>query len=81
MKAPGIMLLKLKYDKSLSIFVFKFNLSRYNQIRRGHLDRARRIAGPFIFPHRVRLRRPIHGKAVQVEPMKPMLKAPGTKRL
>ena len=29
MKAPGIKLLKLKYDKPLSDFAFKFNLRRY----------------------------------------------------
>jgi len=30
LKVPGITLLKLKYDKSLSKFGFKFNLRRYN---------------------------------------------------
>ena len=29
LKAPGIKLLKLKYDKPLSNFAFKFNLRRY----------------------------------------------------
>ena len=29
LKAPGIKLLKLKYDKLLSNFAFKFNLRRY----------------------------------------------------
>jgi len=29
LKAPGIQLLKLKCDKPLSNFAFKFNLSRY----------------------------------------------------
>ena len=31
LKAPGINLLKLKYDKPLSKFDFKFNLRRYSQ--------------------------------------------------
>jgi len=29
LKAPGTMLLKLRYDVPLSNFVFKFNLRRY----------------------------------------------------
>ena len=31
LKAPGIKLFKLKYDKPLSNFAFKFKLRRYNQ--------------------------------------------------
>jgi len=31
LKAPGIKLLKLKYDKPLSNFAFKFNLRRYSE--------------------------------------------------
>jgi hypothetical protein len=34
LKAPGIKLLKLKYDKPLSNFAFKFNLRRYNMAAR-----------------------------------------------
>ena len=32
LKAPGIKLFKLKYDKPLSDFAFKFNLRRYNEV-------------------------------------------------
>jgi len=32
LKAPGIELFKLKYDKPLSIFAFNFDLRRYNKI-------------------------------------------------
>jgi len=60
LKAPGIKLLKVKYDKPLSIFAFKFNL------RRSTLAAARAAA---------------LGMAVQVDPIKPTLKASGTKRL
>jgi len=35
LKAPGIKLLKLKYDKPLSDFAFKFNLRRYIMARAG----------------------------------------------
>ena len=34
LKAPGIKLLKLKYGKPLSKFAFKFNLRRYNMVRK-----------------------------------------------
>jgi len=36
MQAPGIKLLKLKYDKPLSNFAFKFNLRRYIMERSMH---------------------------------------------
>jgi hypothetical protein len=32
LKAPGIKRLKLKYDKLLSSFAFKFNLHRFNMV-------------------------------------------------
>ena len=41
LKAPGIKLLKLKYDKPLTIFAFKFNLRRYNKV--GPARRARHV--------------------------------------
>jgi hypothetical protein len=34
LKAPGIKRLKLKYDKPLSNFAFKFNLRRYTMVGR-----------------------------------------------
>jgi len=41
LKAPGIKLLKLKYDKPLSNFTFKFNLRRYSKVEgAGVLRRA-----------------------------------------
>ena len=57
--------LELKYDKPVSNFAFNFNLRRYT------VDDARGARG-------VDAQRP--GAAVLVDPMKPMLKAPGTDR-
>jgi hypothetical protein len=52
LKAPGIKLLKLKFDKSLSNFACKFNLRRYIKGRRnvrcmqvGLPDLARHVLG------------------------------------
>ena len=42
MKAPGIKLLKLKYDKPLSNFAFKFNLRHYNSEHNIHKQRQLR---------------------------------------
>jgi hypothetical protein len=67
--APGPERLKLKRDKLLSTFVFKFNLCRFTK---GPLQRAGHGDGGHAEPR---------GRAVQVDPMKPKLKPPGTKRL
>jgi hypothetical protein len=44
LKPPGIKLLKLKYDRSLSNFAFKFNLRRYTEVssvkKRAHVGLA-----------------------------------------
>ena len=44
LKAPGIKLLNLNYDRPLSNFAFKFNLRRYSWVR------ARRWAGGHAWP-------------------------------
>ena len=44
LKAPGMKLLKLKYDKPLSKFAFKFKLRRYTEMLRGASDYT---AGPY----------------------------------
>jgi hypothetical protein len=67
LKAPGTNCLKLKHAVLLSGFAFKFNLRRYNKV-----VMARAGDGACVAPH---------GRAVQVDPIKPTLKALGTKRL
>ena len=63
LKPPESKRLKLEHEKVLSNFAFNFNLRRYTQpVRAGQILHAR--GG-------VR-----EGRAVQVEPMKPMFKAP-----
>jgi hypothetical protein len=56
--------LKLQYDEPLSNFADNFRLRRYNPLS----DRVQAETCIAL------------GRALQVEPMKPMLKAPGTKR-
>jgi len=68
LKASGNERLKLKYDKLLSSCAFNFDLHRY---RKGEAPEPR--AG-------VRSGR-VPGEAVQVDPIKPTLKAPGNKRM
>ena len=68
LKAPGTKRSKLKYDNLLSIllqFCFQFQFAPLHGGRRR--ERRRRRQQP--------------GRAVKVDPMKPMLKAPGAKRL
>jgi hypothetical protein len=56
----------LEYDGPLSKFAFTFNLRRcIEALREANVAAARGV----------------RGRAVQVEPMKPMLKPPGTDRL
>jgi hypothetical protein len=70
LKPPGTKRLNVKYDILLSSSAFKFNLRRYKE---GAEQR--------------RVLQPEHpggsaqGKVVHVDPMKPKLKPPGTKRL
>ena len=65
LKAPGVKLLNLTYDKPLSNFAFKFNLRRYTVVK----------------PMAGRRHRHQHGRPVQLDPIKPNLKPPGTERL
>ena len=71
-KALGTKRLKLKHDELLSIFAFNLDLRRYTVAGRGQHAQPRHA--------RVRLR-VAPGRPVHVDPMKLMLKAPGTKRL
>ena len=93
LKAPGINLLKLKYDKPPSNFALKFNLRRYN-LDRFVLLAAGSKAGrcrftPDVYGYRVRfiqIKGQVHTDVgsdvtVQVDHIRPTLKAPGTKRL
>ena len=66
LKPPGTKRLKPKYDEPLSNFAFNVNLRRY-AVERG-------VAGGCATED-------LHGRAVQVDPIKPTLKPPGTKRL
>ena len=65
LKAPGTRRLTLKSYKLLSTFAFNFNLRRFTV---GVPPRGRCGGGA------------TQGRAVQVDPIKPTLKAPGTKR-
>jgi hypothetical protein len=65
LKPPGSTRLKVKRDVPHSIFAFKFKLRRYTK---AYYEDDKFIVIPDI------------GRAVQVEPMKAMLKASGTKR-
>jgi hypothetical protein len=66
LKPPGTKRLKLKDDELVSNFALKFKLRRY-------------IVGIAWSPFDGTLM--TTGRAVQVDPMKPKLKPPGTKRL
>jgi len=75
LKAPGTKRLKLNYKEVVSTLVqFCFQIQLAPLHRGVHLqdDRVRHRAGG----ERARL----PGRAVQVDPIKPTLKAPGTKR-
>jgi len=78
LKAPGTKRLELKCDELLSSFAFNFNLRRYNVVS---ASRDRTIITWDLIRERRISSHQQHGKAVQVEPMKSTLKAPGTKRL
>jgi len=72
LKAPGTKRLKLKCDKMLPNYAFKFNLRRY--------DAAAGGAGPPRAFTRAGRHAPVQGGAVQVDPIIPTLKEPGTER-
>ena len=74
MKAPGTKRLKLKCDEPRSNFAFELNLRRFNL----ESNSIEELDGLLHLEH---LRCLYIGKAVQVVPIKPTLKAPGTKRL
>jgi len=69
LKAPGTKRLKLNYDKLLSNVAFKFNLRRYTRgaVMTGDEGGVKAMI--------------VQGTAVQVDPIKPPLKAPGIKCL
>jgi len=75
--------LKLKFDRLLSTIAFNSNMVA--PLHQGHVRRRRHGAAeeaPVQLPAvRHERQRDAQGGAVQVDPMKPMLKAPGTKRL
>jgi len=76
LKAPGYKRLKSKYDEVLSIllkFCFQFQLAPLQHGRVLARLGERCVARDGVPLHR--------GKAVQVDSIKPTLKAPGTKRL
>jgi len=88
LKPPGTNRLKLKCDKLLSIKAFKFNLRRY--IEATHIPVnvsdvaqvwAKPLPGGAVAALFLNMRAGNgEGKAVQVEPVKSKLKAPGTER-
>jgi len=74
LKPPGTKRLRLQYDELVSSVAFNFNMRRYTT---GYTT-TRGAAGITRSRTSTRSRT---GRAVQVKPMKPILKAPGTKRL
>jgi len=72
LKGPGARRLKLNCDKLLSSLAFKSNLRRYISVL-GVMDGWVQSLS-YNITHKVG----DLGKAVQVDPMKPMMKAPGT---
>jgi len=65
--------LNLTYDETLSNFAFKFNLRRYMSVGGVSLDGDAFVA--------IANAATVHyGRAVQVSPIKPTLKASGTRR-
>ena len=69
LKAPGTKRLKLIHGKLLSTFAFKSNLRRYTQ------ENVKRRAP------RPSMTQQTHGRAVQLDSMKPTLKPTGNERL
>ena len=89
LKAPGYERLKPRCDDMLSSFGFKFNLRRYTMVVAGSDTTAvavawtvHHLAGAPEWQRRCRDEvLATLGRAVQVDPIKPTLTAPGTKRL
>jgi len=69
--------LKLNCDEQVSSFAFNFNLRRYNGGERPVRHHRRRVG----WHPQPNCRRRALGRAVQVAPIRPTLKAPRTKRL
>jgi len=78
LKAPVTMRLILNYGTLLSRFAFKSNLRRYNVVQL-----LPRFVKWMILPELLLMpsNRRLIGGAVQVDPMKPKMKPPGTMRL
>jgi len=76
LKAPWYHLLKLEYDEPLSNFALKFNLRRFSKGACTSSTARRRMTRARASPART-----CRGRAVQVYPIKPKFKPPGTKRL
>jgi len=68
LKPPVTKRLKLEYDKLLSIFGLEFNLRRYNKAY------YKKMCSELV-------KKNFPGRVVQVDPIKPVSKPPGTKRL
>jgi hypothetical protein len=81
LEAPGTKRLKLKYNHTIKCFQFCFNFA-FNQLAPLHqgLRGSAENVGELRRQHQ-RGRAGHYGRAVQVDPIKPTLKAPGTKRL
>jgi hypothetical protein len=87
LKASGFKLLKLKYDKPLSNFAFKFNLRHSTKAQE---NAELQVPDTAEFDANAENKAEdtavdgnggAHGRAVQVDPLTPALKAPGTKGL
>jgi hypothetical protein len=74
LKAPGTKRLRLKYDGVLSGFAFKSNSRRYS-------TELLRLSGMLYGFLRHVLREQRLGRPLQIDPMIPKLKPPGTERL
>jgi hypothetical protein len=81
LKPPGTKRLTLKCDEPLSSFAFKLNLRRYIAAADGVSAAARHDVRNGRSAAAAGVRAGSLGKAVQVHPIKPTLKAPGAKRL
>jgi len=78
LNAPGTHRLKLEFDGLVSNFAFNFNLRHYSW---DAMVVCTQLGYPTAYVYAVSSAYFGQGSAVQVDPIKPMLKAPGTKRL
>jgi hypothetical protein len=85
LKPPGTQHLKLKCDTPLSTSAFKFNLRGYDWVLTAGVlaltHPAARLAAARYPAARLAPAQARRGGAVQVEPINPILKSPGTKCL